>query len=45
VAALAALKSEAGWKWLGFEVGYGLVLAWLVGFLVHTAGSLLGLGI
>lgn len=44
VAALAALKAEAGWKWLGFEMGYGIVLAWIAGFIVHSLGTLIGIG-
>lgn len=44
-AALATIKAEAGWKWLGFEVVYGLILAWGIGFIIHTAGTALGLGI
>ena len=44
LAALGAIKAEAGWKWLGFQVGYGFALAWGIGFLVRMAGLALGLG-
>jgi ferrous iron transport protein B len=45
-AALATLRAEAGWKWLGFELVYGFGLAWIAGYALHTVGSILfpGLG-
>jgi ferrous iron transport protein B len=45
LAALGAIKAEAGWKWLGFEVAYGFALAWGIGFLVRLGGLALGLGV
>ncbi|MGB4571188.1 MAG: ferrous iron transport protein B [Rectinemataceae bacterium] len=42
-AALGTIKSEAGWKWLGFQIAYSLTLAWVVAFAARNAGLLLGL--
>ena len=39
-AALAAIRSELGWKWLGFVVAYLLLLGWGIGFAVFQIGSL-----
>ncbi|MCX7027422.1 MAG: ferrous iron transport protein B [Spirochaetes bacterium] len=44
-AALGAIKTEAGWKWLGFQVIYGFALAWGIGLLVRMFGLTLGLGV
>ncbi|HSV56247.1 MAG TPA: ferrous iron transport protein B, partial [Magnetospirillaceae bacterium] len=41
-AALATLRAELGWKWLGFAAAYLLALGWGLGFLVFRAGSLAG---
>jgi ferrous iron transport protein B len=35
IAALAAIKREAGWKWVAFEVVYTTGVAWLVSFLFY----------
>jgi ferrous iron transport protein B len=43
-AALATVRAEIGWKWLGFEVVFLLVLGWVFCTIVYQAGSLLGLG-
>lgn len=43
-AALAAIRAELGWGWLGFVVAYFLVLGWGIGFAVFQVGSLAGLG-
>lgn len=43
-AALAALRSELGWRWLGFAVAYYLSLGWSIGFAVYQIGSFAGLG-
>lgn len=43
-AALAAIKAEIGWKWLGFEIVFLLSLGWLLCFLIYQIGSLGGLG-
>ena len=40
-AALATIKAELGWKWLGFVVVYLLALGWAAGFAVFQVGSLL----
>jgi ferrous iron transport protein B len=39
-AALATIKAELGWKWLGFEFAFLLILGWLVAFAVYQVGSL-----
>jgi len=38
LASLAAIRSEAGGKWLAFQVVYSLALAWLAAFLVRLIG-------
>jgi ferrous iron transport protein B len=43
-AALATIRAELGWKWLGFEAVFLLVLGWTVCALVYQLGSLFGLG-
>ena len=35
IAALAAIRREAGWKWVAFEVVYTTAVAWLVSFLFY----------
>ena len=43
VAALATLRREMNsLKWTGIAVGYQLLTAWIVGFLIFQVGSLLG---
>jgi ferrous iron transport protein B len=45
LATVATIRRETGsWKWTGFSVGYGLILAWLLAFLVYQGGLYLGLG-
>jgi ferrous iron transport protein B len=41
VAALATIKAELGWRWLGFLFLYLLVLGWLLGAAVFQMGGLL----
>lgn len=42
---LAAIRRETNsWKWTFFSVGYTLVLAWVVAFIIVHGGRLLGLG-
>jgi len=43
-AALAAIRAELGWGWLGFVSVYLLALGWGIGFAVFQLGSLAGLG-
>ncbi|GHV88475.1 ferrous iron transport protein B [Spirochaetia bacterium] len=43
-AALATIKAEIGWKWLGFEVVFLLLLGWTLCFIVYQLGTLGGLG-
>ena len=40
VAALATIKAELGWKWLGIVFLYQLVLGWILGAAVFQIGSL-----
>ncbi|MDR1430067.1 MAG: ferrous iron transport protein B [Spirochaetaceae bacterium] len=39
-AALATMRAELGWKWVGFEIVFLFVLGWTVSFLVFRIGSL-----
>jgi ferrous iron transport protein B len=39
--ALATIKSEIGWKWLGFEIISLLALGWIVCFFVYQVGLLI----
>jgi len=41
-AALAAIATEIGWKWMGFAVAYMLTLGWALGFAVFQVGSAIG---
>ncbi|QQO10344.1 ferrous iron transport protein B [Breznakiella homolactica] len=43
-AAMAAIKAEIGWKWLGFELVFQLLLGWTLCFLVYQIGMFGGLG-
>jgi ferrous iron transport protein B len=43
-AALAAIKAEAGWKWLGFAFCFMLALGWGIGFAAYRIGLLMGAG-
>ncbi len=46
MALIAVMKRETNsWKWPLFTIGYTLVLAWVVSFLVYRGGLLLGIGI
>jgi len=40
LATLAAIKAEAGWRWMWVSIIYGLVLAWLMAFTIFQVGSL-----
>jgi ferrous iron transport protein B len=40
IAALAAIRSEAGWKWALFSVLYSTSVAWLAGFAVYAFAGL-----
>jgi len=45
LATVAVIRRETNsWKWTGFSIGYSLVLAWVVSFLIYQGGRLLGLG-
>ncbi len=41
-AALAAIKTEIGWKWLGFEIAFLFIFGWVLCFLVYQIASLAG---
>ncbi len=36
---MAALRREAGWGWMVFSIGYGVLLAWCAATVVYQAGS------
>ncbi|MDR2899987.1 MAG: ferrous iron transport protein B [Treponema sp.] len=42
-AALSAIKTEIGWKWLGFEIASLLILGWLMCFMIYQIGGLLSI--
>jgi ferrous iron transport protein B len=41
----ATIKAELGWKWLGFYLGFSVLVAWVVSTGVYQIGRLLGLGV
>lgn len=43
-ASLATIRAEAGSRWMLFQIGYSLSLAWLLSFAVSMLGKLVGLG-
>lgn len=46
LATIAIIRRETNsWKWPAFLIGYTLVLAWTVSFLVYRGGLLLGIGV
>jgi len=45
LATVITIRREAGgWKWAALAVGYELVLAWAMTFVIYRGGHLLGLG-
>lgn len=44
VAFITSLRELKNWKWSLFSIGYQLVLAWSVAFVVYQGGRLIGLG-
>jgi ferrous iron transport protein B len=40
-AALAAIRAEIGWKWLGFELVFLLILGWSLCCIVYQLGGLI----
>ena len=40
IASIAAIKMEAGWKWMFLAVGYTLVLGWVLATAVYQVGML-----
>ncbi len=45
LATVATIRRETGsWQWTGFSVGYGLLLAWILAFVIYQGGMILGLG-
>jgi len=45
LAAQATIKSELGWKWLGFYLVYSTLLAWGICFAVYQTGKFFGIGV
>jgi ferrous iron transport protein B len=46
LATVAVIRRETNsWKWTGFSIGYSLVLAWMVSFLIYQGGRVLGIGV
>lgn len=43
-AALATIKAELGWRWMGFAFGFMFVFGWLLSFLTVQLGRLFGIG-
>jgi ferrous iron transport protein B len=41
-AALATVKSELGWKWLGFSFAFMLAVGWILAFAARHIGLLMG---
>jgi ferrous iron transport protein B len=45
LATVAAIRRETGtWGWAAFSVGYSLILAWILAFIIYQGGMLLRLG-
>jgi ferrous iron transport protein B len=44
LAAMATIKTELGWGWLGFEILFLLSVGWALCFAVFRLGTLFGLG-
>lgn len=42
-AALATIKAELGWKWLGFAFAFMMITGWALGAAIFQVGSLAGL--
>lgn len=43
VATVGVIKKETGsWKWTIFAIVYGIVVAWIIAFLIYQGGRLLG---
>jgi ferrous iron transport protein B len=38
------IRRESSWKWAGFSIGFNLVTAYLISFVISQAGTALGLG-
>ncbi|MEW5925143.1 MAG: ferrous iron transport protein B [Candidatus Zixiibacteriota bacterium] len=43
VATIAAIRREAGWRWMWFSVLFQSILAWVTAFIIFQGGRLLGL--
>jgi len=42
IAALTAIKREAGTRWMIFEIFYTTAVAWIVSFLFYQIANLIG---
>jgi ferrous iron transport protein B len=46
LATIAVIKRETNsWKWPAFTIGYTMVLAWVISFVVYQGGLFLGIGV
>ncbi|MGM0770676.1 MAG: ferrous iron transport protein B [Halobacteriota archaeon] len=44
IAVVGVIKKETGsWKWTGFSILYGTVVAWVLAFIIYRTGGFLGL--
>jgi ferrous iron transport protein B len=44
LATIAVIKKETGsWRWTALAIGYSLLLAWIVAFVIYRVGLLFGL--
>ncbi|MCK5833354.1 ferrous iron transport protein B, partial [bacterium] len=44
IATVAVIKKETqSWKWTGFSVGLGLIIAWILAFTVYQLGSIMNM--
>ena len=44
IAAMATIRAEIGWKWLGFAVAYMIAMAWGLCTIVYQVGRAAGWG-
>jgi ferrous iron transport protein B len=40
-----SIRKESSWKWAAFSIGFNLVVAYVVTFVVYQAGLALGIGV
>ena len=44
IATVMLIRREFGARWMWFDIGYQLALAWVVAFVIYQGGRILGLG-